>query len=190
MNALTEQEKSHLIKVVWGNIANEYCRRQLSFESDRLVALSAISHRVKLTNDGFLAGLWRSALFLNLLWSSWGGRSTKRRRLFPGPSQGPVSSTQATYVAPSWSWASAMGKIVMKGEELKLSKHAKILSATVRPVSEKNPFGQVEPGATVRIASRIRHGGRTGSPSESSDNESTESGNSQAFVAIENTYLC
>jgi hypothetical protein len=82
-----------------------------------------------------------------------------------------------------------MGKIIIKGEELILSKHAKILSATVRPASEKNPFGQIEPGAIVRIASRIRHGGRTGSPSESSNNASTESGNSQAFDAIENTYL-
>jgi hypothetical protein len=72
-DALTEPEKSHLIKVVWGNIVSEYSGRQLSFESDRLVALSAISHRVKLmTNDDFLAGLWRSALFLNLQWSSWG----------------------------------------------------------------------------------------------------------------------
>ena len=49
------------------------------------------------------------------------------------------------------------------GENLKLTKYGKILSASVTATTAVNPWGQIEPGATLRIASRVRHGAHTGS---------------------------
>lgn len=74
----------------WYRTVNDYCRRGIRFEEDILPAISCLAkgYRRHLKQE-YAAGLWRSDMYLGLLWCiPW-----------PGAAKTP------TYVAPSWSWA-------------------------------------------------------------------------------------
>ncbi|KAK4098060.1 HET-domain-containing protein [Parathielavia hyrcaniae] len=82
----------------WGTIVEQYTDRNLTRETDRLIALSAIASeaaKIFSPSDTYLAGLWSSYLEQMLLWQS-----------FPGSNQ-----RSSVYVAPTWSWASITGPI-------------------------------------------------------------------------------
>lgn len=76
-----------------------YTRTNLTFHSDKLIALSGIAHRFPyaLENDTYLAGLWAGDLMNQLLWC------------IPSPTKFlPLSNPEedkSSFVAPSWSWA-------------------------------------------------------------------------------------
>jgi hypothetical protein len=77
----------------------EYMGRDISFETDRLVAWSAIAREVgRRTNWEYLAGLWKQDMHRGLLWS------------YEGYGQG-----FSNYVAPTWSWASQTFLDIGKG---------------------------------------------------------------------------
>ncbi|KAH0559295.1 hypothetical protein GP486_004187 [Trichoglossum hirsutum] len=79
----------------WSKIVNLYTARQLSFESDRLPALSGIAKHFQSYGMGsYLAGLWKPLLPRQLLWQVRNCRSARR---------------PLVYRAPSWSWASVEG---------------------------------------------------------------------------------
>ena len=92
----TPQEKPGLEETTdtycnWYLLVEAYNARQLTYESDKLVALSGLSRRFskRLRNDStFLAGLWYQDLLPGLLWQC----------VYPG-----IRSNE--FVAPSWSWA-------------------------------------------------------------------------------------
>jgi len=68
----------------------------LTFETDRLIALSGLASKVhKRAQCDYLAGLWSTHLPLNLLWYL----------------MVPMTTRSKIYVAPSWSWASVNGHI-------------------------------------------------------------------------------
>lgn len=72
-----------------------YSGLALTHWTDRLPALSGLASTVRnKTKDTYLAGLWSSDLCSGLLW----------RRLT-------TESSSTSYTAPSWSWASHIGKI-------------------------------------------------------------------------------
>jgi hypothetical protein len=80
---------------MWENIVREYSRTQLTNITDRLIALSGLAKRMKaMVNDDYVAGMWRNALPDQLFWHV----------LFPDP-------RSATYIAPTWSWASAAQEV-------------------------------------------------------------------------------
>jgi hypothetical protein len=83
----------------WDAVVGRYSALNLSFASDKLVALSALAEQISVTypsSGKYLAGLWEAALLSQLLWVS--GR--------------PGTATRAeTYRAPSWSWACIDGPI-------------------------------------------------------------------------------
>lgn len=82
---------------VWYNTVNEYTRRELTFPSDKLPAIGGIAGAFqKLTDDTYLAGLWKSNLIHDLMWSSQPATCFK---------------TVSEWRAPSWSWASIEAKI-------------------------------------------------------------------------------
>lgn len=90
---------------VWLAIRGEYSRRSLSYQGDKLVAVSAIAEELGQTyNSRYLAGMWERDLAIDLQWScprneTVGGDGHNRRPRAPG------------YVAPSWSWASVSGAV-------------------------------------------------------------------------------
>jgi hypothetical protein len=91
---------------MWENIVREYSRTQLTNITDRLIALSGLAKRMKaMVNDDYVAGMWRNALPDQLFWHV----------LFPDPrsraSQDEPPRRSATYIAPTWSWASAAQEV-------------------------------------------------------------------------------
>ncbi|KAH8588294.1 hypothetical protein B0O99DRAFT_693582 [Bisporella sp. PMI_857] len=73
----------------WYQIVRQYSGLKLTCQGDKLPGLSGIASRVEeLTNDSYLAGLWKADLHNGLLWFS------------DGPAEIPKD-----YRAPSWSWA-------------------------------------------------------------------------------------
>lgn len=80
---------------LWYRILNEYSLRQLSFESDRLDAISGLAERLsRITGDEYIGGMWRSSLLECLQWRP----NTQDR--------GKEAVRQTRHRAPSWSWAS------------------------------------------------------------------------------------
>jgi hypothetical protein len=77
----------------WARLVEKYTWFELTYESDRLIAFSAIAKQfATMTNDEYLAGMWKGDLISRLDWTVRWRRSRE-----------PISSQ---YTAPSWSWAS------------------------------------------------------------------------------------
>lgn len=80
---------------VWTQIIMNYSSRQLSKDSDKLIALDGIIRPLStILRDSHVAGMWRTQLWRQLLW--W----TTQPVVNSAPSTGPQFS------APSWSWLS------------------------------------------------------------------------------------
>lgn len=81
----------------WYKMIEDYSERQLSFHSDRLPALSGIASEVAdHTSDRYIAGIWETNAALGICWK----RSYQNSLTKPD-----------CYIAPSWSWVSALGRI-------------------------------------------------------------------------------
>ena len=85
---------------VWNGVSTDYSRTQLSFTTDKLIAIQGIITVFEdITGWESLYGLW-SPFFLNqLLWS---------------PNERWSEPAHSTGVAPSWSWACSTGRIEYK----------------------------------------------------------------------------
>lgn len=77
----------------WYAVINDYAKRNLTVETDKLPALSGVAQKfqAKLQND-YVAGLFASDLHRGLLWNP--GRNLENNSQYPGP---------------SWSWISPKG---------------------------------------------------------------------------------
>ena len=116
----------------WESIVEQYSRRQLTYPSDKLPALSGLaSHNAGLTGHKYLAGVWHEELAQSLLWSL-----DPQLRVSPLPS---------SYRAPSWSWASHDGEILMARFRSPKSTSIRFLETAATP-SGSNKFGAVESG--------------------------------------------
>ena len=81
----------------WTAIVNTYSQCQLTFDSDKLIALAGIATHIKpIINDTYVAGLWLRDLPLQLLWNTATGTEQ----------ESPPKTVAAGYRAPSFSWAS------------------------------------------------------------------------------------
>lgn len=84
----------------WADVVEEFSKRSLSFEGDKLPALSGVA-RIYGKNGmlgTYFCGLWQDELLRHLLWHA--------NREQPAVQQRPKK-----YRAPSWSWASIEGPI-------------------------------------------------------------------------------
>lgn len=93
----------------WCNIVEDYSRRRLTYESDRLVAISSVASQFSGVGSslagGYCWGLWRAFMPRLLLWRShWGG-----------PLFSPNGPRKLTALAPSWSWASISAPVECMG---------------------------------------------------------------------------
>jgi hypothetical protein len=80
-------------RMLWHQIVNLYTNAQLTRESDKLVAISGIARVLQDQHTGgYLAGLWRNGIEIQLPWRCADFR------------------TPAAYRAPSWSWAAVDGE--------------------------------------------------------------------------------
>lgn len=97
LHRLIESEKFSL--AIWYDIVDDFAQRNLSYQKDRLVALSGVAKQAAksmgLPPHSYKAGLWESDLYRGLLWSNQNSSSSRM-----------CCVPQDEYVAPSWSWAS------------------------------------------------------------------------------------
>ena len=91
----------------WGDIVMNYTERDMTYHSDKLIAIQGIADAVApVVSRTYFAGIWvesMKSIFMGLLWSS--GRR--------GSGQG-----QRLDVAPSWSWASTASAVTWPGHWL------------------------------------------------------------------------
>jgi hypothetical protein len=116
----------------WHSILNKYSTRELTEESDRLPAISAIAQAFAAHfKTEYHAGLWGRFLVHDLMWENW------------------LSNPNATKSgAPSWSWATMKGELQYDGGNTDYAR-AEVVSCKTTPVSDKNPFGAVTGGELV-----------------------------------------
>ncbi|KAF4636815.1 hypothetical protein G7Y89_g1265 [Cudoniella acicularis] len=111
----------------WTRIVEDYSSRMLTKKSDRLPALSGLAHEYqRISNDTYLAGLWKEHLWRQLLWQA-------KRPARPG-----------TYLGPPWSWVSTTADVKFMGT-LFSTQSVEIVSTEVIAVG-KDPLGQVKSG--------------------------------------------
>lgn len=129
----------HLDLEKWQKVVQQYTHGQLSYESDKLVAIAGLAkhmHRTWLRlNVTYLAGLWSFEL---IGWLMWRRNNTVISLARP-----------KAYRAPSWSWASVDGDVEwsLGREEMGLPGllyRASIVEARTSPTS--NLFGSVHEG--------------------------------------------
>ncbi len=78
--------------------------------TDKLTAISAIAERITLlTNNTYIAGLWKSRLLDDPLRTGLWEFPEYRKRPYTYP-QERAGVGEGQYVAPTWSWASVTGK--------------------------------------------------------------------------------
>lgn len=86
------------ISEAWDDFVEAYSASKLTYETDRLVAMSGILNRFEISLGTPLAGLWKKNLAVQLLW---------RKKECRGDS--PSFGKRSVYdFAPSWSWASLL----------------------------------------------------------------------------------
>lgn len=145
----------------WGQIVEQYSSTKLTYDSDRLPALSGIAARQQQVTGGqYLAGMWRESLVAQL---SWEVLRKKSRR--------------PEWRAPTWSWASIDGE-VGHFELEDCNEYVRVVDAWTRP-SGPDAFGAVADGELTLSCTRLigcntKAYGSVGMSAE--DPEHTESG--------------
>jgi hypothetical protein len=109
MMAAWEQAKHDRYRL-WHRVVEEYTRRKLTLQSDKLVAISGIARWFEkkvildpkpdsdLEPRSYFAGVWQQNLMADLLWTACYNTASDTRHA-------------ANYRAPSWSWASMDGPV-------------------------------------------------------------------------------
>lgn len=136
--------KETLLLESWTAIRADYIEMDLTYPSDKLIAISAVAAEVSMkTGWRYLAGMWEHNLFSELHW-----RCTKR-----GPGGEvlrikPEKVRRAGYLAPSWSWASVGLGAILDSEDDKVEREVfrfSIVKCHV-DVDPDFPFGSVKVG--------------------------------------------
>ena len=124
---------------VWWSCVEQYSSRKLSVQSDMLPAISGLARKFPEEVLGeYYAGTWCKDLPLGLLW-------------YTEPSLG-THSRPSQYVAPSWSWASVIGRIVRPDMSTPYTTAANITSVECSSVGP-DEYGQIST-ARIEIACR------------------------------------
>jgi hypothetical protein len=125
---------------LWASIVANYSNCRLTQETDKLVAFGGIAERMQLIlDDTYLAGLWRRHLARHLLWRCFDRNSSEPRQ----------------YVAPSWSWASLIGEVHLRGNiDFTTGRDMIDIINTHVELATKNAFGQVKSG-TISLRGKL-----------------------------------
>jgi hypothetical protein len=129
-----------------------YTRGNLTFESDKLAALSGVVREIqKATGHTYMEGLWKEFLLTDLLWYMMEGRG-HRLETKSGPN------------TPTWSWASLEGVIGLDlnpNSPQDVLKIEGVLVKTGFGLGKDSPepgFDWTVPGGALVLAGRLCHG--------------------------------
>lgn len=144
-------KKGQSFSGTWSIVVQLYTQANLTFGSDKLVAISGIARIAqKENNDNYLAGMWRNEMEAQLCWHLEGSGTR------PAPTE-PCR-------APSWSWASIDGEIPYQYWRESGLQHdlylAHVLDAWIIPLRPESTdvFGQLSGGTIVISCSFILSG--------------------------------
>ncbi|XXH02209.1 hypothetical protein Hte_008577 [Hypoxylon texense] len=139
---------SHFI--FWTEIIQNYSCRGLTKPTDVLPALSGLAREFhRATGDTYVAGLWRMDIIEGLSWSRYPNRSK-----IPNGYLQEYPTLPDKYLAPSWSWASILGRIVIfsaKSQFDRVKRFAKVLDVNIE-LATHDPFGAVQGGSITMRA--------------------------------------
>ncbi|KAF4627985.1 hypothetical protein G7Y89_g10167 [Cudoniella acicularis] len=133
----------------WYDIVQQFTGRSLTVDTDVLPALAGIARAFQpLLNDTYCAGLWEKDILCSLIWA--------RSPRYPTDGSSRFDPTRRSgYIAPSWSWASLVGKEASMISNWKNRDSlqsaisiAKIVSVSTQ-LAGSDPFGQVTRGELV-----------------------------------------
>lgn len=134
-------------ELAWWTIINEYSRRNLTVESDKLPAIAGLAKffherlsRNQKQDVRYLAGLWSHSIVAGLGWKSW----SQRMWYDWVPPEVPLPGEKG-YKAPSWSWAALSGSLKQFSRP-GLKDVAKVIDWGVKLKNEASPFGEVVDG--------------------------------------------
>ncbi|KAG4428566.1 hypothetical protein IFR05_015950 [Cadophora sp. M221] len=114
----------------WKRIVSEYSRKELTFEEDKLPAISGVASQFGAAiKSRYLAGLWEGDILGGLCWVSYAQDVQVKAR---------------TYRAPSWSWASQLSYVYYL-TYVSIIWDAEILDSSTDLVSDE--YGQVKGGS-------------------------------------------
>uniref|UniRef100_L2GDG3 Heterokaryon incompatibility domain-containing protein n=1 Tax=Colletotrichum fructicola (strain Nara gc5) TaxID=1213859 RepID=L2GDG3_COLFN len=135
------QFKSSELLEYWCELVDMYCTRKVTYQSDRLPAISAIAQEFAVAlKDKYICGIWKSDLPSGLLWSSQFAQSDNKNPVRrPGPVERPK---------PTWSWSAYDDDVTWINTHLEKQKDPdfEILSHDIQLVSADAPFGEVKKG--------------------------------------------
>ncbi|KAI1778787.1 HET-domain-containing protein [Hypoxylon cercidicola] len=130
---------------LWLRIIENYSSRELTKPADALPALSGLAREFhRATGDTYVAGLWKMDIVQGLSWS----RSPLRRKLPNGYVQEEPTLPE-TYLAPSWSWASILGRTVICTADTQfdsVKRFAEVIDISIE-LATHDPFGAVQGGS-------------------------------------------
>ena len=129
------QDRAFIRRDLWREVVSEYTQCELTFQSDRLLALSGISAYWNSFDPArtYASGLWLDNLPRDLLW-----------RCHPTNDSMPQQLALETPIAPTWSWASVSGQvrfnlpIMDQSDEGVLTLVASSNIEIISPASERN----------------------------------------------------
>lgn len=119
---------------LWQELLQRYSKTDISFSTDRLVAISAIARTIcesaGLRAGDYYAGIWAPFLPRAMLWT------------LESPGRRPP-----TFVAPTWSWASVEGRSLARNIHDGVDADAVVVVAIATTLKSEDQFGQVTAGA-------------------------------------------
>lgn len=120
---------------IWSDVVNEYSKRDLGVEMDRLPALSGVARQMAHPLLGeYLGGLWRNELPAALLWWRLGIPEGLGR--------------PAKYRGPSWCWPAMLSGVRYQRVDRSERYVARVIRAECQvPDRARNPYGCVSSGS-------------------------------------------
>lgn len=126
----------------WTLLIGGYSNHQLSFESDRLPAISALTRRFSLVDKlprrprAYLAGLWLIDLPWQLCWRAYDRRFETR---------------PDAYCGSTWSWVATRTPVIWDSKIYNAQSQVRVVRAAAQLQGRSNVFGQVKSAsATVQ----------------------------------------
>ncbi|KAH7258876.1 heterokaryon incompatibility protein-domain-containing protein [Fusarium redolens] len=100
----------------WSLIAEQYSQQDLTYEQDRVVAISGLAKVIStLSGDTYFIGIWLESWMTGLLWEPDQAKDRPHR---PKPSH----TDSPPIVLPSWSWLSFLGSVYLSSEGPRISR--------------------------------------------------------------------
>lgn len=153
----TEEAEQQPLTRQWRHIVAQYSRRQLTYPTDRLPALSGAASRFQISlQTEYLAGIWLVDLTRSLAWyrSDLSDVSTGKPKMW----------RSLNNCVPSWSWASISGEVSWLWEynlkhipydgDVPIETRVDLISTSCRPNSN-NIFGEVESGSYILLRGMV-----------------------------------